>query len=80
MTTHLRRLATAGTVLLISTFLLAFGVGRMTRPSEAELNAVQATSALTAFRAAEHEAFLRAKGRGYSAGLVNGTAAGRRRG
>jgi len=77
---HLRRLTTAGAVLLIATSLIAFGVGRATRPSQAEMEASRSGSEVTAFKAAEHEAFLRAKERGYAAGLMNGRAAGRRAG
>lgn len=80
MRPHLRRLTTAGAVLLIATSLIAFGVGRATRPSQAEMEASRSGSEVTAFKAAEHEAFLRAKERGYAAGLMNGRAAGRRAG
>ena len=62
MTPHLRRLTTAVAVLLITTFLIAYGVGRVTSPSEGETKAARSMSELTAFRTAEHEAFLRAKG------------------
>ena len=78
MTPHLRRLTTAVAVLLTTTSLIAFGVGRVTGPSEAERNASRTMGELAAFRAAEHEAFLRAKESGYAAGLINGGAAGRR--
>ena len=80
MTPHLRRLTTAVAVLLVTTFLVAFGVGRVTSPSEADTKAARSMSELTAYTAAEHEAFLRAKGRGYAAGLVNGRTVGRRAG
>lgn len=80
MTPHLRRLTTAVALLLTLVGLLAFGVGRVTRPSEREAKALRSMTELAAFRAADRKAFVRAKESGYAAGLTNGRAAGRRAG